>query len=195
MIVQIGRPSAKQKDFMLAKTRYVGYGGARGGGKSWAVREKARLFALRWPGIKMLIVRRTMPELERNHIRYLKPMLEGLARYSKQDKCFRFTNGSLIELMYCEKDDDLMRLVGAEYDVIFIDEATHMTEWQLRNITSCNRGTGAYPRRVYYTCNPGGPGHAYIKRLFVERRFEGDENPDDYTFIQALVTDNGWSYP
>ena len=48
----------------------------------------------------------------------------------------------------------------------------------------------AYPKRAYYTCNPGGPGHGYIKRLFVDRHFEKGENPADYRFIQALVTDN-----
>lgn len=190
MIITVGRPSAKQKEFLKAKTRHVGYGGARGGGKSWAVREKARLLALKWPGIKILIVRRTMPELERNHIQYLTPMLRGLARYNEQKKVYKFSNASTITLMYCEKDKDLDRLQGAEYDVIFIDEATQLTEHQLRSIAACNRGTGAYPRRIYYTCNPGGPAHAYIKRLFVDRRFEGDENPDDYSFIQALVTDN-----
>lgn len=190
MIITVGRPSEKQKEFLKAKTRHVGYGGARGGGKSWAVREKARLLALRWPGIKILIVRRTMPELERNHIQYLTPMLRGIAKYNEQKKVYKFANGSTIALMYCEKDKDLDRLQGAEYDVIFIDEATQLTEHQLRSIAACNRGTGAFPRRIYYTCNPGGPSHAYIKRLFVERRFQGDENPDDYTFIQALVTDN-----
>ena len=190
MIITVGRPSEKQKEFLKAKTRHVGYGGARGGGKSWAVREKARLLALRWPGIKILIVRRTMPELERNHIQYLTPMLRGIAKYNEQKKVYKFANGSTIGMMYCEKDKDLDRLQGADYDVIFIDEATQLTEHQLRSIAACNRGTGAFPRRIYYTCNPGGPSHAYIKRLFVERRFQGDENPDDYTFIQALVTDN-----
>ena len=47
-----------------------------------------------------------------------------------------------------------------------------------------------FPHRIYYTCNPGGPGHQYIKRLFVDRKYDGDENPDDYEFIQSLVTDN-----
>ena len=45
-------------------------------------------------------------------------------------------------------------------------------------------------KRVYYTCNPGGQGHAYVKRVFIDRRFNSNENPDDYTFIQALVDDN-----
>lgn len=190
MIMQFGSPSAKQKEFLTATERHVAYGGARGGGKSWAVREKARLMAIKWPGIKQLIVRRTLPELERNHVQYLTPMLQGIAKYNEQKKIYKFANGSTIALMYCEKDKDLDRLQGAEYDIIYIDEATQLTEHQLRSIAACNRGTGDYPRRIYYTCNPGGPSHAYIKRVFVDRRFEGKEEPENYKFIQALVTDN-----
>jgi hypothetical protein len=47
-----------------------------------------------------------------------------------------------------------------------------------------------FPHRVFYTCNPGGPGHQYIRRLFVDRVFTDDEKPEDYSFIQAMVTDN-----
>ena len=41
-----------------------------------------------------------------------------------------------------------------------------------------------------YTLNPGGPSHGYFKRLFVDRIFNPDEYPEDYSFIQAKVTDN-----
>ena len=50
-------PSEKQKLFLSAKTKHVGFGGARGGGKSWAVRNKAIRLCLRFAGIKVLIVR------------------------------------------------------------------------------------------------------------------------------------------
>lgn len=48
-----------------------------------------------------------------------------------------------------------------------------------------------FPKRIYYTCNPGGPGHGYIKRLFIDRRYEPGENGGEYAFIPARVTDNG----
>ena len=60
----IPAPSAKQRLFLTDRHKYIAYGGARGGGKSWAVRVKAMLLARRYPGIRMLIVRRTYPELE-----------------------------------------------------------------------------------------------------------------------------------
>ena len=52
------------------------------------------------------------------------------------------------------------------------------------------RGTNGFPKRTYYTLNPGGPGHGYFKRLFIDRRFETGEEPENYSFVQALVTDN-----
>ena len=47
-----------------------------------------------------------------------------------------------------------------------------------------------YPKRVYLTCNPGGVGHAFVKRLFIDRAYKSGENPDDYVFYKSLVTDN-----
>lgn len=190
MRIEFGSPNPKQVEFLEAEERNVGYGGARGGGKSWVVREKERLLGIYYPGIRMMTVRKTRVELLKNHIRFLRPMLKGIARYNDKDSCFYFNNGSVLDMMYCDNDKDLDRLQGAEYDIIGIDEATQLTEFQLKTITACNRGANNFPKHVYYTCNPGGPGHAYIKRLFVERRFEGDEDPRDFKFIQALVTDN-----
>ena len=54
-------PSEKQRLFMLSKKKVCVYGGARGGGKSWVVRQKAVGLCLHYPGIKCLIVRRTYP--------------------------------------------------------------------------------------------------------------------------------------
>ena len=58
----------KQEAFLASKAKHTGYGGARGGGKSWVVRAKAKLLALMFAGIRILIVRRTYPELINNHI-------------------------------------------------------------------------------------------------------------------------------
>ena len=183
-------PSEKQKLFLKAKTKHIGFGGARGGGKSWAVRTKAVHLSLRYPGIKLLIVRRTYPELMGNHIRILRSQLTGIAKYNDKDKLLRFSNGSTISFSYCACDKDLDRLQGVEFDIIFLDEATQLSEFQMKSITACLRGVGAFPKRIYYTCNPGGQGHGYIKRIFIDRRYEEGENPEDYTFIQSLVTDN-----
>ena len=188
--LRIQQPNPKQALFLKAKTKHVAFGGARGGGKSWAVRVKAQLLALRYPGIRILIVRRTYEELRQNHIQQLRVELNGIARYNVTEKQFSFPNGSVIQFGYCAKDADLDRYQGAEYDVIFLDEATQLSEHQMKTITACVRGVNRFPKRVYYTCNPGGQGHQYIKRLFIDRRFEAEEIPEEHSFIQSLVTDN-----
>lgn len=60
----------------------------------------------------------------------------------------------------------------------------------MQKIIACCRGTNDFPKYIRYTMNPGGVGHQYFKRLFVDRRFKGTEDPDEYEFIQARVTDN-----
>ena len=47
-----------------------------------------------------------------------------------------------------------------------------MSEYQLKVIGACCRGVNRFPKRIYYTCNPGGQGHGYIKRIFIDRRYE-----------------------
>ena len=188
--LRLDPPSEKQKLFLKAKAKHVGFGGARGGGKSWVVRYKARILALHYGGIKILIVRKTYPELIANHINTLREELHGIAKYNKQEKCFSFPNGSTIKFGYCASDGDLDQYQGAEYDVIFLDEATNLRQEWIEKITACVRGVNEFPKRIYYTFNPGGVGHGYMKRLFIDRRYEAAEDPEDYIFIQSLVTDN-----
>ena len=190
MIITLPEFHEKQKQFLLARAKHIGFGGARGGGKSFVVRWKAKLFSFNYPGIRCLIVRRTYPELINNHINILRKELLGIARYNDKDKVLKFNNGSTINFMYCDNDKDLDRLQGVEYDIIFLDEATQLSEYQMKTITACLRGVNDFPKRVYYTCNPGGQGHQYIKRIFIDKKYEDGEDPSDYTFIQSLVTDN-----
>ena len=195
--LKLPQPSEKQKQFLLDGHKYVGYGGARGGGKSWAVRVKAVLLCLRYAGIKVMIVRRTYPELRENHILPLCAMLgcygpeeERIAAYNDSLKMISFPNGSRILFRYLENDRDALRFQGSEIDVLFVDEATQQSEERMEKLRACVRGVNDFPKRIYYTCNPGGEGHAWVKRLFIDRRFKEGERPEEHSFIQALVTDN-----
>ncbi len=183
-------PSPKQREFLMADARYVCYGGARGGGKSWAVRTKALLLALRLPGIRILIVRRSYPELYENHIRTLCRMTAGVAVWQDRDKTLRFPvcagggAGSTIHFGYCDSSEDVLRYQGQEYDVLFIDEATQLTEEQFIWLDACVRGVNPFPKRTYLTCNPGGVGHDWVKRRFL------DGGETESVFIRATVYDN-----
>ena len=185
-----GTPSPRQREFFASRARYTAYGGARGGGKSWALRRKLVALCLRYPGIRCLLVRRSYPELKGNHLTPLLREYGSILHYREADKSLQFPNQSSITLGYCAYDRDCLRYQGQEYDVIAIDEATQLSEYQFSIFKACLRGVGDVPRRMYLTCNPGGVGHAWVKRLFVDREFRPDENPDDYRFIPAQVYDN-----
>lgn len=193
--LKIPEPSDKQWLFLRDRHKYICYGGARGGGKSWGVRVKAVLMCGYYPGINVMIIRRSYPELYANHIKPLKEMLgcgtaDAAARYNDQRKEIEFPNGSRILFRYCERDKDADRFQGLEVDVLFVDEATHQSEDTIKKLTACVRGVNGFPKRVYYTCNPGGIGHEWVKRLFIDRHYKDGEDGEDYSFIQAGVRDN-----
>jgi len=185
-----GIPNAKQQLFFNSRTKYTAYGGARGGGKSWALRRKMILMALRYNGLRVLIIRRSYPELRENHILPLLAELNKFAKYTDLRKSFEFPNGSRINLGYCSAESDVLQYQGQEYDVIAIDEATQLTEYQFNTLKACVRGVNNIPKRMYLTCNPGGVGHSWVKRLFVDGLYNETENPNDYSFIQAFASDN-----
>ena len=143
-----------------------------------------------YPGIRLLIVRRTLPELEDNHIRPLRQLLSGAAEYREKDRSFLFPNGSALRFGYCDAESDVLRYQGQEYDCVFLDEATQLTEYQFQTFKGCLRGVNDFPKRLYLTCNPGGVGHAWVKRLFIERSYREGERAEEYRFIPAQVYDN-----
>lgn len=191
MTVNLGTPNPKQEQFLLSEKRRVCYGGARGGGKSWVVRAKATMLAVNYSGIKILILRRTYADLWQNHVLELRKVLEpDIATYRDSEKAMIFPNGSRIRFGYCSAEADVLQYQGQEYDIMFLDEATQFTEFMYNNLVASNRGANNFPHRMYLTCNPGGVGHAWVKRLFIDRDYTASENPEDYEFIPAKVYDN-----
>ena len=185
-----GIPTARQKEFFASRARFTAYGGARGGGKSWALRRKLVAMCLRYAGISCLLIRRTIPELKSNHIIPFLREYNGILSYSESERAILFPNKSRISLGYCASDSDVLRYQGQEYDVIAIDEATQLNEFRFSILKACLRGANHFPRRMYLTCNPGGIGHTWVKRLFIDRDFRSGEDPEEYKFIPAKVYDN-----
>lgn len=192
--IDLGRPNSKpQQEFFASRCKYTAYGGARGGGKTWASSRKAIGGALRWPGIKILMIRREYDDM-RNSL--IEPMLailpQEIATYNGTLNIIYFVNGSTIKFGNMPGYGAAVagKYQGQEYDWIFMEEATQFTEQEFRGLGACLRGVNKIPKRFYLTCNPGGVGHHWVKRLFVSREFRNGENPDDYRFIKATVEDN-----
>ena len=199
--LDLGELYDKQWQFIESTKRYTAYGGARGGGKSHVAIRAAIKGALEYPGIKILFMRRKYGELEKNIIIPMNKLInsatmdgmpcgESIARYNGTMRILFFTNGSMIVFGHLNNSSDVEEYQGLEYDWIFMEEATNFTYREFRMIGAAMRGANKIPKHFYLTCNPGGIGHYWVKRLFVDRQFEEAENPDDYSFIQALVTDN-----
>ena len=185
----------KQKQFIDARENEVLFGGAAGGGKSYGQIVDALLFALKYPGSKQLILRRTFAELDKSLIRV------GLALYPREIYSFnfsshtgRFINGSCIDFGYCATENDVYQYQSAEYDCIRFDELTHFTEMQYVYLISRVRGANNYPKQIKSSTNPGGVGHSWVKARFVDPeppltsfRAEGEMSR---VFIPSLLSDN-----
>lgn len=193
-VAEMGNPNSEpQWKFFGSTAKYTCYGGARGGGKSWCVQRKPALGAYTYPGIRILILRREYGDMENTIISpMLKCLAPGTFQYNKTDHILTFNNGSNIKFGNMPGYDSAVqgKYQGQEYDWLFIDEATQFLETEFRGLAATVRGTNDIPKRIYLTCNPGGPGHFWVKRLFVDRNFKPGEDPDDYVFIPATVDDN-----
>lgn len=171
-------PQDKQKLLHGARANQVFYGGAAGGGKSHSIRWDAVAFCLRNPGLDAYLFRRTLGELEDNHIRKMQAEIPSiLGKYNETRKRFEFYNGAGLNFCYCEKEADVLRYQGAEIHWLGVDEAAHLTEYQLTYLRSRVRLGSWKPTdkldiellpRIVYASNPGGPGHQFLKSTFID---------------------------
>lgn len=187
----------KQRQFIEARECEVLFGGAAGGGKSYGQMTDALLFALKYPGSKQLILRRTFAELEKSLIRTSLALFpRGIYSFNSSTHTGKFKNGSIIDFGYCAAESDVYQYQSAEYDCIRFDELTHFTEAQYIYLISRLRGANDYPKQIKSSTNPGGIGHSWVKARFVDpapagTRFLGS-NGQDRIFIPSLLTDNGY---
>ena len=183
----------KQYRFLKCTADEVLFVGAAGGGKSYAQLIDAFIYAVNYPGSKQLILRRTLPELEKSLIRVsLSLYPRSVYKYNSNKHIGQFKNGSVIDFGYCDRENDVYQYQSAEYDVIRFDELTHFTEDMYIYLMSRIRGVNSYPKSIKSSTNPGGVGHSWVKKRFidvcVDGRFE-DEN-GKREFIPAKVYDN-----
>lgn len=170
----------------------TGFGGAKGGGKSYALRNIFLARAFQYPKSTSVIFRKTYPELEANHIRPLFAEHSELRNYwNESKKLLTLPNQATIQFSHCTSEMDVLLYQGREINNLGIDEAGQWSEASFRTLLGSNRSsTPGIPARCALTFNPGGIGHGWIKRLFIDKKFNDRERPLDYNFIQALISDN-----
>jgi phage terminase large subunit len=180
----------KQMAFIRSTAFETLFGGAAGGGKSYAQLIDALVFALTYPRSRQLMLRRTFPELRRSLIQVsldLYPADCGV--YKESVHRWIFANESILEFGFCDSENDVTKYQSAEYDVIRFDELTHFTEFQFTYLLSRIRGVNGYPKQVKSSTNPGGIGHQWVKERYIDRLVPGEES-EGRLFLPARVTDN-----
>ena len=152
------------------------YGGAAGGGKSHSIRWDGYEFCVRNPGCVAVLVRQTLPQLEKNHIRKVRTELpKALGEYNETKKVFRFANGSIMQFQHLEYDKDINDFQGDEIHWLGIDEAALLKPEHIAEIRSRLRLGSWKPRegekrlpRLVMGSNPGGPAHLWLKKHFID---------------------------
>ena len=186
-----------QEDFLAAGETDVLYGGAAGGGKSYAMLVDPLRYAHR-SAHRGLILRRSMPELREliDKSRELYPKAFQGCKYCEVEKMWTFPSGAKIEFGFLERDADVYRYQGQAYSWIGFDEITHLpTEFAWNYLASRLRTT--YPDIVPYmrcTANPGGVGATWVKKRYIDpvlpnESFEGEDGLTR-KFIPARLQDN-----
>ncbi len=174
----------------------IGYGGARGGGKShWLLAQMGVDDCQRVDGLKCLLLRK-VGKANLEHFEDLRRRLFGELphEFSAFRGILTFANGSRIIAGHFQNEKDIDAYLGLEYDVIGIEEATTLTARKYQDITTCCRTSKPNWRpRIYSTTNPGGVGHAWYRTKFVLPMLE--KRQADTAFIAARVTDNRWNNP
>lgn len=167
----------------------IGAGGARGPGKSHAVFSQVIEDCLRVPDLKCLFLRKTGKSAQESFEDLISKTVRGRTKYQYISNVLRIENGSRVLMGGFRNDKDVDEYIGIEYDVIVVEELNLVTKSRIDKLLGSLRTSKPNWRpRFYASFNPGGIGHAFVKKLFVEPYRKGQET--NTRFIPSTYKDN-----
>lgn len=202
-------PTPKQVEFHASPAKNRLFGGAAGGSKSHAIRWGMYRRALAIDGYEGLLLRRTMPELRKTHLRRMArevPMLGGV--YRKTEYIAEFPNGSLIECGHLDDESAVDKYLSTEYDEANADEGStfdgeFLLELSTRARSSKPQVLAAGGAKFGVGTNPGGRGWVVLRDFFIDHcpdlerypALREKYQPAQWVYIKALLDDNPWRDP
>jgi hypothetical protein len=217
----IFKPNAgPQTEFLASSEREVLYGGAAGGGKSYAMLADPLRF-MGHPSFSGLLLRHTNEELRELVFKSqeMYPKIWPGIKWSERKMQWTAPSGARLWFSYLDRDEDVMRYQGQAFTWIGFDE---LTQWHSPfawdYMRSRLRSTAPdLPIYMRATTNPGGPGHAWVKKMFIDPAKPGKDfwatevdtgktlvYPPGHSrageplfkrrFIPAMLTDNPYLY-
>jgi hypothetical protein len=182
-----------QTDFLAASEREVLYGGSAGSGKSFALlADPMRYFNN--SNFSGLILRRTNDELRELiwKSQELYPKIYPESKWQEKKSQWIFPSGGKLWMTYLERDEDVLRYQGLSFSYIAFDELTqYATPFAWNYMRSRLRSTDpTLPLFQRATTNPGGRGHGWVKKMFV------DPAPGNIKFAATDIdTGNALTFP
>ena len=159
-----------QTEFLASMEQEVFYGGARGGGKSYAMLVDPLRYCHKTHH-RALLLRRSMPELRDliSHSQRLYTRAFPGAKWREQEKEWRFPSGARIEFGYAENLTDVLRYQGQSYTWIGIDELPQYPTPDIYNFlrSSLRSVDPDIPVYLRATGNPGNVGSQWVREMFV----------------------------
>jgi len=173
----------------------VVYGGARGGGKTFSALGEFWLHAERYgEDARGLMVRKTREDLKDTQA-VAERMFGNAAKWQEKGAFFKFANGARLYCAYLENESDAEHYQGWSLTRVYIEELTQFTsKAPVMRLLATLRSTAGIKCQMRCTCNPGGPGHLWVKQWIVDngpyKIITDDETGLTRVFIPALLTDN-----
>jgi hypothetical protein len=117
-------------------------------------------------------------------------------KWQDQKKTFTAPNGSTLKFRSLERDSDAEKYQGQDFTDLYFEE---LTNWAspapIDRLRATLRSAAGVPCQMHATCNPGGPGHNWVRAKYISPAPQGykiirDDNGNERVFIPAKVSDN-----
>ena len=175
----------------------VCFGGARGGGKTEAALGMWLAHSDKYgKNAAGVFFRHTLPQLDEVIYRSRDLFLPLGSQYKEQDKTWVMPGGGRLKFRHLESLADADAYHGHEYNFLVFEEAAHWeSQDPINRLRATLRSSAGAQVRLILTCNPGGPGHHWVKARYIDPCPTGykvlrDENGLERVYIPSKVYDN-----